>query len=152
MERVRRFPPPAGVEEKDNAGPSSFEDEILVQQVLTGVLTQRLGRVEEARDFLLKHVASRELSHYKSSVDSHAEMWALPVGCYEVAVCSWEAYLALDRAGATEDAKEKELDVCRTWIDKVAKWEGYELDTRVGMKVRTGQETLRKLEAHRETA
>ncbi|KAL2362472.1 hypothetical protein RJZ56_004645 [Blastomyces dermatitidis] len=36
---------------------------------------------------------------------------------------------------------------CREWIDKVAKWETYELDARVGLKVTMAEETLEKFEA-----
>ncbi|ODH50836.1 hypothetical protein GX48_02977 [Paracoccidioides brasiliensis] len=36
---------------------------------------------------------------------------------------------------------------CKEWIDKVAKWETYELDARVGLKVTMAEETLRKWES-----
>ncbi|OJD26773.1 hypothetical protein ACJ73_01846 [Blastomyces percursus] len=36
---------------------------------------------------------------------------------------------------------------CKEWIDKVAKWETYELDARIGLKVTMAEETIRKFEA-----
>ncbi|PGH15542.1 hypothetical protein AJ79_02324 [Helicocarpus griseus UAMH5409] len=33
---------------------------------------------------------------------------------------------------------------CKEWVDKVAKWESYELDARVGLKVAMAEETLQK--------
>ncbi|PGH02558.1 hypothetical protein GX51_04585 [Blastomyces parvus] len=54
----------------------------------------------------------------------------------------------------SSDSKESEeahdrrkVRECREWIDKVAKWETYELDARIGLKVTMAQETLRKFEA-----
>jgi hypothetical protein len=31
----------------------------------------------------------------------------------------------------------------QTWLDKVAKWESFVLDTRIGMRVQTGLEVLK---------
>ena len=40
--------------------------------------------------------------------------------------------------------EEKWVRECESWIDKAAKWEGYELDARIGLKIATAQDTLRK--------
>ncbi|KAF2153064.1 hypothetical protein K461DRAFT_277847 [Myriangium duriaei CBS 260.36] len=122
-------------------------DEVVAYYVLKGTLLQRLGRGEEARALLADNVASEELTTYKSKVGGHAETWPLPVGCYELAVCAWEDYLTLVNGGGDELVKEEKLHECRGWVDKVAKWEGYDLDARMGMKVKTAQETLRKLKS-----
>lgn len=118
-------------------------DEVMVYFVLKAALLRRLGRRDEARATLLQKVESEELHTYKARISSHAETWPLPVGCYEVAVCAWDEYMI--KTGHGEKEAEEELEECRKWVTKVAKWEGYDLDARMGMKVRTAQETLRKL-------
>lgn len=48
-----------------------------------------------------------------------------------------ESHEAHDRAKVRE---------CGEWIEKVARWEAFELDARVGLKVATAEETIRKWE------
>ncbi|PGH14180.1 hypothetical protein AJ80_06049 [Polytolypa hystricis UAMH7299] len=38
----------------------------------------------------------------------------------------------------------RKVHECKEWLDKVSKWEAYELDARVGLKVATAEETVRK--------
>lgn len=47
--------------------------------------------------------------------------------------------------GAAEKAKQrrKKFDECAEWLNKVSKWDAYLLDARFGMRVNTGQDTLR---------
>lgn len=40
----------------------------------------------------------------------------------------------------------KLVDECREWIDKASKWERYDLDARIGLKVTTAADALRKWE------
>lgn len=37
----------------------------------------------------------------------------------------------------------QKTDECHNWLDKAAKWETYVLETRIGMRVQTGMDTLR---------
>jgi hypothetical protein len=48
-----------------------------------------------------------------------------------------------DYAEAHDQAKVRE---CREWIEKVAKWEPFDLDARLGLKIATAEETIRKWE------
>ena len=74
----------------------------------------------------------------------------MPVGHYEMAVCEWVEYEELTENltrtlhGEEKAKPDKCLAECASYLDKVAKWEAYDLDTRVGIKVRTAQETLRR--------
>ena len=36
---------------------------------------------------------------------------------------------------------------CKTWVDKAKAWEKYELDARIGMKVTTASDAIKKWEA-----
>lgn len=49
-----------------------------------------------------------------------------------------------DSIAAQDREKVKE---CKEWLDKVSRWEAFELDARVGLKVTTAQETINRLEA-----
>jgi hypothetical protein len=46
-----------------------------------------------------------------------------------------------------ETHDRRKVGECKEWLDKVAKWEGYELDTRIGLKVTAAEETIRRWEA-----
>jgi Protein of unknown function (DUF3808) len=46
----------------------------------------------------------------------------------------------------------KLVSECREWIEKASKWESYELDARIGLKVTTAGDALRKWEAKHGTA
>jgi hypothetical protein len=46
------------------------------------------------------------------------------------------------QAQTTAETKKKVED-CQSWLDKVAKWDSYVLDGRIGMRVQTGMDTLR---------
>jgi hypothetical protein len=84
--------------------------------------------------------------------------YAQPAATYEMAVLAWvEAENPkLRKQLSSEDAKEleigeketkewrrKKVEECEAWLDKVAKWEAFVLDARIGMRVQTGMDTLR---------
>ena len=65
--------------------------------------------------------------------------WNLPSAYYEMAVISW-----MERDLPGTDSKAKLAD-CEEWLNKVAKWEtSYVLDARIGMKVTTGLDTIKR--------
>lgn len=42
-----------------------------------------------------------------------------------------------------EDWLREKTEECQSWLDKVAKWEAFVLDARIGMRVQTAMDTLR---------
>lgn len=42
-----------------------------------------------------------------------------------------------------EDWLREKTEECQSWLDKVAKWEAFVLDARIGMRVQTATDTLR---------
>ncbi|KAF4549462.1 Hypothetical protein D9617_21g096830 [Elsinoe fawcettii] len=121
------------------------KDEKMVYYTLRAVVLERLGKRKESRETLDKEVVGMDLAAFKAGLGTHGESWVLPVGVYETSVCDWGDYLALVETGA-DDAKQKSLlKDCARRIDQVAKWgEAYDLDTRIGLKIRGAQESLRK--------
>lgn len=69
---------------------------------------------------------------------SNKDDYILPSAHYEMAVLAWVE-------GQTETPAEtkKKVDDCQSWLDKVARWDAYVLDGRIGMRVQTGMDTLR---------
>jgi maltooligosyltrehalose synthase len=64
--------------------------------------------------------------------------WSCPSAHYEMATLAW---VEKDLKGVDRQAKVQE---CEEWLMKVAKWEGYVLDARIGMKVTTGLDTIKR--------
>lgn len=64
--------------------------------------------------------------------------YILPSAHYEMAVLTW-----VDGQTETSVRTKKQVDDCQSWLDKVAQWERYVLDGRIGMRVQTGMDTLR---------
>jgi hypothetical protein len=64
--------------------------------------------------------------------------YILPAAHYEMAVLAW-----VEGQKQTPAETKKKVDDCQSWLDKVAKWEAYVLDGRIGMRVQTAMDTLR---------
>lgn len=64
--------------------------------------------------------------------------WTHPTAHYEMAVLAW---LERDLEGVDRRAN---ITDCEQWLDKVAKWESYVLDARIGLRVTTAQDTVRR--------
>ncbi|KAF2222924.1 outer membrane protein Iml2/Tetratricopeptide repeat protein 39 [Elsinoe ampelina] len=121
------------------------QDEKLTYHLLGAVVLERLGKREDARELLELGVTSMDLAAFKSRLGSHGEAWVLPVGVYELSVCDWGDYLELKDKGGDEERAQALLKDCVKKIDQVARWsESYDLDTRIGLKIRGAQETLRQ--------
>jgi len=63
-----------------------------------------------------------------------------------MAACAW--HLATqpspdaDGDGLADSDKKQLADECHTYLDRVAKWEAFVLDARIGMRVQTGVSSL----------
>lgn len=64
--------------------------------------------------------------------------YILPAAHYEMAALVW-----VEGQVETPERTKKQVEDCQSWLDKVAQWEGYVLDGRIGMRVQTGMDTLR---------
>ncbi|KAK5159951.1 Mitochondrial outer membrane protein iml2 [Recurvomyces mirabilis] len=110
-------------------------DEKALQALLKATCLRFLHRVPEAKAMLSEGVLSHDLLQLKAC--DNADVWSIPVGHYEMAVCYW------DEARGQHGDKVI-LQKCSDEIAKVEKSESYELEARVGLKVTTARETLRK--------
>lgn len=111
-------------------------DEKAVHSFLRGVCQRFLGDLEGSKATHTNDVLCHELHTLKAC--EHPDTWPLPVAHYELAVLHW--FLA-----GKDEADKAGLEKCSEELAKVENWEAFELDARVGMKIRTARETLRKV-------
>jgi len=141
--------------------PKESLDEHAILAVLRSAIHRQLGEYEKARELLKRKVVFRDRAEFKGGL---RDDWTAPTAHYEMGACLWA-----EREGGREGGKEVgegkegkewkgmgmgkkdgwlERDTERVkeaegWVEKAGKWEAYELDARVGLKVATGLETLR---------
>ena len=124
--------------------PKESLDEQAIIAVLRSALYRQLGLCEKARELLKKEVVYHERIEFKGGL---RDDWTAPTAHYEMGACLWAEREGVNKAGVEKAGfMERDLDRVReaeAWVDKAAKWEAYELDARVGLKVATGLETLR---------
>ena len=121
---------------KENLGWSDEPaDERALLYLLRGVCQRHLGNIEGAQTTLDTHVISQNLQSLKTC--PYPDTWSLPAAHYEVAVCHWQ------QAGG-EDGDKALLQKCSSELAIVERWEAYDLDTRIGLKIATGRQTLKK--------
>lgn len=112
-------------------------DERAILTVLRAATLRNMGKTAEAKALLEKDVLSVDKALLKGTLRDN---WMAPCARYEMAANLWRE---ADADGHPE-AHTQTLDQCRDLLEEVTKWEGYDLDARIGMKITTGKETLRK--------
>ncbi|KAL8941871.1 MAG: hypothetical protein Q9211_001642 [Gyalolechia sp. 1 TL-2023] len=111
------------------------KDEKAVLAVLRAATLRNLKRWDEAVGVLKAGVLGVEKGELKGGL---RDDWTGPCAHYEMGVGCWMT---------RQDGRKGEADCvreCGEWIDKAAKWEGYELDARIGLKIATAEDTLKK--------
>ncbi|KAI4209309.1 MAG: hypothetical protein LQ351_007735 [Letrouitia transgressa] len=118
-------------------------DEKAILAVLKAATLRELRRYDEAESILSVEVLNVEKSELKGALRDN---WTGPCAHYEMGVICW--LRRKEAQGSTNNVLGKsEVDwvkKCEEWIEKVAKWESYDLDARIGLKVATAQDTLKK--------
>lgn len=116
-------------------------DEKAILALLRGATLRNLGRLAEARKIHRIGVLDVNRHELKGGLKDD---WTAPVAHYEMGVICW-----VERAEAAPDGKglnaeEALVRESESWIDKAAGWESYGLDARIGLKIATAQDTLKK--------
>ncbi|KAI1632755.1 breast cancer protein [Biscogniauxia mediterranea] len=134
----------------------SETDEQAVQDVCRAAIIRSLGRFDEARDLLEDVLVLDKLAFKGATKDDYP----LPAAHYEMAVLAWAEVLKPDvrkslspktggdASSESSESDEREwirqkMDDCHSWLDKVARWEAFVLDARIGMRVQTGMDTIK---------
>ncbi|KAL8807443.1 MAG: hypothetical protein Q9223_004337 [Gallowayella weberi] len=120
-------------------------DEKAVLSVLRAATLRNLTRYDDAARVLKEGVLAVPSGELKGGL---RDDWTAPCAHYEMGVGAWMRRKEDGGEGhGNDDGKKGEVEwveECGRWIDKAAKWESYELDARVGLKVATAQDTLKK--------
>ncbi|KAI1504587.1 breast cancer protein [Biscogniauxia marginata] len=131
-------------------------DEQAAQDVCRAAIVRSLGRFEEARSLLEDVLVIDKLAFKGPTKDDYA----LPAAYYEMAVLAWAEVLkpelrkslspttVIETSPESNETEEREwirqkMDDCQSWLEKVARWEAFVLDARIGMRVQTGMDTIR---------
>ena len=140
-------------------------EERAIQDLLRAALLRALRRHEAAEEVLVSRVLNHDRALFKGNLKDD---WVLPVAHFEMAANLWmerptyirdhgaelgsssssSAPPTTDKGGKVEVEKTRK---CKEHLDCVAKWESYELDTRVGLKVTAAMEAIQKWEATHST-
>ncbi|KAF1946119.1 hypothetical protein EJ02DRAFT_500256 [Clathrospora elynae] len=113
-------------------------DERSILSVLRAATLRNMNRTVEAKVLLEREVLPVDRTLFKGNLKDN---WTAPCARYEMAANIWRE---ADVDGHPETNPQM-LDQCKDWLEEVTKWDGFDLDARIGMKITTGRETLRKL-------
>ena len=116
-------------------------DEKAVLAVLRGATLRNLSRWDEAKLAHRTGVLNVDKNELRGGLKDD---WTAPASHYEMGVICWMQRAEAVRNGSGIKIEEKWVRECEGWIEKAAKWEGYTLDARIGLKIATAQDTLRK--------
>ncbi|CAI7610921.1 unnamed protein product [Penicillium glandicola] len=137
-------------------------DEKAILELLRAAVFRSLHRYDEAKKTLQTCI----LNHDKSLFKGHLkDDWVHPVAHFEMAANFWmerPTYQALHgitasskasdeaSAGSVEtstDVEREQVRECKEYLDHAARWESYELDARIGLKVTAAMEAVHKWES-----
>lgn len=136
-------------------------DEHSILALLRASLLRAQRKHGEAKTILKSEILCHDRALFKGS---NKDDWTCPSAHYEMAANIWmerHCYRPFGRATsipasdkddqpkdeATRAAEdERRVQECKEWLEKVYRWETYELDARIGLKVTTAQETITKWE------
>lgn len=134
-------------------------EEVAILQLLRAAVMRSMRKHEDARNLLQTHILSQDKALFKGHLKDD---WICPVAHFEMAANLWmerPTYIAThgeSLPASGEGPKESPADAesrerqkaqqCKEYLEKAARWESYELDARVGLKITAAMEAVRKWE------
>ncbi|KAF2496175.1 hypothetical protein BU16DRAFT_572358 [Lophium mytilinum] len=113
-------------------------DEKAILALLRAATYRALDQTDKAREVLKAEVLSHDRAVFKGG---NKDNWTAPCAHYEMAACLWRD---VELGGQDPALKKEELTECAKWLEDVVNWGGFDLDARIGMKVTTAKQTLRR--------
>lgn len=147
------------------------EDEKAIIHLLRAAILRSLRRHAEAKDILKQKVLVLDRSIFKGNLRDN---WVLPAAHFEVAANLWmerpgyvsthispfedtttsslsqldekrkEEQQESGEVGDSSIIERQKVRECDEHLEKAAKWESYDLDTRIGLKVTAARDAIRK--------
>jgi hypothetical protein len=112
-------------------------EEKAILELLRAAVLRSLHNHEEAKEVLKTKVLIHEKSLFKGHLKDD---WVLPAANFEMAANVWM------------EQERKLVHTCKEHLDHAARWESYELDARIGLKVTAALEAVHKWENMHPTA
>ncbi|KAL1893564.1 Mitochondrial outer membrane protein iml2 [Sporothrix stenoceras] len=122
-------------------------DEAGIGSLCRAALLRALGRQEEALQVLNQELFTHDRNVFKGPLKDD---YVQAAGHYEAAVILWMQannpdYYSNSDAAAIDKYRHTRVNEALAELDKVAKWETFVLDARIGMKLQTGLDTIKWL-------
>jgi hypothetical protein len=131
-------------------------EEKAILELLRAAVLRSLHNHEEAKQILKTKVLTHEKSLFKGNLKDD---WVLPAAHFEMAANVWmerPTYQSLHRLSADVSEKPEQerklVQTCKEHLDHAARWDSYELDARIGLKVTAALEAVQKWENMHPTA
>lgn len=112
-------------------------DEKGILALLRAATLRSKGQTVEAKEVLKTEILAHDRTLFKGHLK---DSWTAPCARYEMAANIWKE---ADVDARPEEHVEK-LEECKVWLEEVTKWESYDLDARIGMKITAAKGTLRR--------
>lgn len=133
-------------------------EENAILYLLRAAVLRSMRKHEEARDLLQTHILSHDKALFKGNLKDD---WICPVAHFEMAANLWmerPTYIAAHGGPESEtdgskesaaggDIERQKVQQCKEYLEKAARWESYELDARIGLKVTAAMEAVQKWES-----
>ncbi|KAJ5951102.1 Outer membrane protein IML2 mitochondrial/Tetratricopeptide repeat protein 39 [Penicillium vulpinum] len=137
-------------------------EEKAILELLRAAVLRSLYRHDEAKKILQTRVLKHDRSLFKGHLKDD---WVHPVAHFEMAANFWmerPTYHALhgitasskpsdevsaESEKASTEAERKQVRECKEYLGHAARWEAYELDARIGLKVTAAMEAVNKWES-----
>ncbi|KAF2866712.1 outer membrane protein Iml2/Tetratricopeptide repeat protein 39 [Massariosphaeria phaeospora] len=110
-------------------------DEQGVLTLLRAAVLRNQGDTSKAREMLSGGIIANDKLLYKGQFK---DSWTAPCARYEMAANLWK------EAEGNPKAHMDKLEECKNWLEEVSRWDAYDLDARIGMKVTSGKATMRR--------
>lgn len=137
------------------------EDDRAIVQLLRAAILRALRRHREAKEILKEKVLPLDRTLFKGPLRDN---WVLPAAHFEFSANLWmerpsyvpthaspwdpePSYRGLGEEKEIVSVERNLIQECSEHLEKVAKWESYDLDTRIGLKVTAAKDAIRKWHA-----
>ena len=142
--------------DKDVLNPE--DDDKAISQLLRAAILRALRKHSEAKGILKQNILVLDKNLFKGHLRDN---WLLPAAHFEVAAnlwmerptyvpthaSPWDPELAARKNLSEEEIvsiEKKQIQECDEHLEKAAKWESFDLDARIGLKVTAAKEAIRK--------
>jgi hypothetical protein len=131
-------------------------EEKAILELIRAAVHRSLHNYEEAKQTLKSRVLKHDKALFKGNLKDD---WVLPAAHFEMAANLWmerptyQALHGLSDKASTESGEKKpsnekeQVRECKEYLEHAARWESYELDARIGLKVTAAMEAVNRWES-----